>query len=364
MTFESVEDGDQEFAELDVRIEHYNEVSKIVGYLQTPKTEDEFAFIENKLNYVGRCYVTEKIRVESFQEQDPVRSLTYRAESILGSIWDAIISLVKRIIRLIDRAIYAARDFVFGKPTGLVNTEEVSIFRRGVLIGRDYKVPYSSPLQAILVREGSKEGAVRTAEAILNAIEISAKSLGTMTDATTLKKLLDFMAETANPDKATRLEIEKQSNQLQSMILAGVNPKDIKTSDGVLRTSARTVIYMTSADENATITTYTIPSERLPRQEFVVPGVTILRALDNIENVVKVLDKLITFEQKELKGALVKLEADLLQKKKQNATEDQINMLRNVLGSFRNFAAIVDKFQETYRPLRDFKWLNNIELVG
>lgn len=364
MTFESVEDGDQEFAELDLRIEHYNEVSKIVGYLQTPKTEDEFAFIEQKLNYVGHCYVTEKIRTESFQEQDPVRSLTYRAEGILGSIWDAIISLVKRIMRLIDRAIYTARDFVFGKPTGLVNTEEVSIFRRGVLIGRDYKVPYSSPLQAILVREGSKEGAVRTAEAILNAIEISVKVIAETADASTLKKILESMTELAKLDKAARLEIEKQQSHQQSMLLAGINPNDIKTADGVFRIGARTVVYLSSADENATLTTYTVPNERLPRQEFVVPGVTILRALDNIENVTKVLDKLISFEQKELKGALVKLEASLIEKKKQNATRGEINSLRNALGHFRNFAIVVDKFQETYRPLRDFKWLNNIELVG
>ena len=361
MSEQNTPDLAQEFAELELRIEHHTEVNKILGYLKTPKSEDELSYLEQSLETQGRGYVTERLRTEAFQTKDQRASLTYRAEGILTTIWDTIISLVKRIISFIDRAIYKARDFVFGEPTGLQNTENVSIFRRGVLSNRDYKIPYGSPLHNILVREGTKGGVVRTAEAILNAQLASLETFYYSTDLELIKKFMTHYANDAN----ALTEIREKSIELavNEAFLAGINKKEIGKVSSFLRTGARTVLYTKVDDENQSFSVYEVPPERFPRQEFQISGVGVLLSLDNIEQATKILDKLIRFEEKELKSFLVKVENDLVAKRKQKADPVTIDILRASLMVARNFAVIVGKFQETYRPLRNFKWLDKIELV-
>ena len=347
--------------ELQLRIEQYKEVTTIAKSLHTEKTEVELEFLNSRLeNYSS--FMSETIRTESMERPNETTRLRYRAEGILNGIWNGIVKLIKYILKLIDNTIYAARDFVFGKPTGLQNTSKAKEFSKTVGVST-FTVPRGSPLHNILVREGSDSQYVKTAGHILMGIENSMVSYAYAANVSALKEVLRSFKE--NKKKQTpeiAKAVAQELKRVYDSIFAGINRSEVKATSG-LRFSARSLLYYENDNYELAPSVYTVPVERFPREPFDVPGTMILRCIDLIEGVTKDLDKLIAFEQKEAKAFLESTENEIKEKSKQNPDPEEIESLRQCLATVKNIAVVIGKFQETFKPLRDFKWIDDIKKV-
>lgn len=347
--------------ELQMRIQQYAEVRSIVKSLSTEKTGGELEFLNSRLESYS-SFISPTVRMESMRYSGDSERLKYRAEGILGSIWDGIVKLIKYIIRLIDNVIYATRDFVFGKPTGLQNASKAKDFSK-TASNAVYTIPENSPLQKILVREGSNSEYVKTAEMIILGIETSMLFYVQSFNACNIKGFLKYAKEKnkkPTPEMAKMIvEVTRAAN---NKIFAGVKRGEVNATSA-LRFSARSLMYYENDNYELSPSIYTVPAERFPRSAFEIPGTTVLRCIDLIESVTKELDKLIEFEQKEAKSFLEFLESSVKEKSKQNPDPEEIETLREILALVKNIAVVIGKFQETFKPLRDLKWVDNLTKV-
>ena len=343
-------------------ISTHAEVSSIVKSLKTEKTTDEMDFIQARLeNY--QSFVVGSVRMESVYHPDEKTRIIYRAEGILSSIWDGIIKVINYILRIIDSTIYHARDFVFGKPTGLSNVDKIANFKKNVKAGFNYKVPSSSPLQNILVKQGANDPSDKTAKMIHLAIKISVDTFVNGTDLDALKEAFKNMNKGETVFSKEMLKRQKlMEKKVDDTINYGLD-RNQYNSTICARVSARSVLYFENDDTEKSISSYTAPADLFPKEEFEASGVAILKSIDLVEGVTKSLDKLVNFQQKETKTFLSGFESYVKQRKKENATAEEIKGIREILAISKNMATIIDKYQNTFQPLRNFVWLDSLGVI-